>query len=86
MCNCHSKNRFEIGDIIHGFCGGYFGRDSYSCKKVEYIGHDYIVFRILNNWCAGEVMSCSGNQEEIFNKLSQYMEKEDPEYYGDCGC
>ncbi|WP_433731064.1 hypothetical protein ACQP2Y_21725 [Actinoplanes sp. CA-051413] len=36
---------FKPGDIIHGFCGGSFGRDSYACRKVEAVGWDWIVTR-----------------------------------------
>lgn len=36
---------FVVGDIIHGFAGGAFGRDSYECRRVEHVGPDYIVTR-----------------------------------------
>ena len=36
---------FKAGDVIHGFAGGSFGRDSYACRRVEYVGSDYIVTR-----------------------------------------
>ena len=32
-----------IGKTLHGFCNGYFGRDSYSDKTIVYVGTDYIV-------------------------------------------
>jgi len=35
----------KVGDVIHGFCGGYFGRDSYACRYIEAIGPDWIVTR-----------------------------------------
>jgi len=34
-----------VGAIVHGFCGGYFGRDSYACRRVEAVGPDWIVTR-----------------------------------------
>jgi hypothetical protein len=34
-----------IGTILYGYCGGYFGRDSYEAKRVEAIGVDWIVVR-----------------------------------------
>lgn len=37
--------RVEVGDIIHGFAGGAFGRDSYACRRVEAVGADWIVTR-----------------------------------------
>jgi hypothetical protein len=35
----------RVGDVIYGFCGGIFGRDSYSNKRVEFIGADWVVCR-----------------------------------------
>jgi hypothetical protein len=35
----------RVGDILHGFCGGCFGRDSYWGKRVEAIGADWVVAR-----------------------------------------
>lgn len=35
----------RVGDVLYGFCGGYFGSDSYSDKRVEVIGADYVVAR-----------------------------------------
>lgn len=37
--------RFLVGQPIHGFAGGVFGRDSYACRRVEAVGHDWIVTR-----------------------------------------
>lgn len=34
----------RVGDVLYGFCGGHF-RDSYSPKRVEAIGADWIVVR-----------------------------------------
>jgi len=36
---------FKKGDIIYGFCNGYFGRDDYETKIVEEVTEDYVVFR-----------------------------------------
>lgn len=36
---------FKVGDVIHGFCGGVFGRGSYACRRVEAVGPDWIVTR-----------------------------------------
>jgi hypothetical protein len=33
----------EVGDILYGFCGGAFGRDSYSEKRVVFANHDCIL-------------------------------------------
>lgn len=31
--------------MLYGFCGGFFGRDSYEDKRVEGIGTDWVVAR-----------------------------------------
>lgn len=36
---------FKVGDVIHGFAAGSFGRDSYACRRVEAVGADWIVTR-----------------------------------------
>ncbi len=38
-------HEWDVGEQIHGFAGGAFGRDSYACRRVEAIGHDWIVTR-----------------------------------------
>lgn len=35
----------RVGDLLYGYCGGYFGRDSYEPKRVEAIGTDWVVAR-----------------------------------------
>lgn len=37
----------KVGDVVHGFCSGAFGRDSYDCRRIEVIGTDYVVTRNL---------------------------------------
>jgi hypothetical protein len=39
----------RVGDKLYGFCGGYFGRDSYADKVVEAVGADWIVARDEND-------------------------------------
>ncbi len=39
------KDLFEIGEILYGYCNGYFGRDSYEDKVVEAVGKDWVVCR-----------------------------------------
>jgi hypothetical protein len=38
-----------VGDVLHGFSGGYFGRDSYNCKRIEAVGTDWVVAREEDN-------------------------------------
>lgn len=44
----------KAGDVIHGFCGGYFGRDATSCKRVEGVGEngDWVIARGVDGWQA----------------------------------
>lgn len=35
----------SVGDVIHGYAEGAFGRDSYNCRRVEAVGPDWIVTR-----------------------------------------
>lgn len=35
----------RVGDLLRGYCGGSFGRDSYHDKRVEAIGADWVVAR-----------------------------------------
>jgi hypothetical protein len=34
-----------VGDVIHGFADGAFGRDHYDCTRIEAVGPDWIVCR-----------------------------------------
>jgi hypothetical protein len=35
--------RLRVGDVLHGFCHGLFGRDSYGEKTVLAIGPDWVL-------------------------------------------
>lgn len=34
-----------VGQRVHGFASGLFGRDSYECRRVEAVGLDWVVTR-----------------------------------------
>lgn len=38
----------RIGTVLHGYCEGHFGRDALGPKRVEAIGADWIVARMVN--------------------------------------
>jgi hypothetical protein len=40
-----SGGSLRVGDTLHGFCGGAFGRESYGDKTVEAVGTDWVVAR-----------------------------------------
>ena len=35
---------FTVGDTIHGYCNGYFGRDDYDDKTCVMVTNKYAVF------------------------------------------
>jgi hypothetical protein len=37
-----------VGDVVHGFCGGIFGRAHCDCSRVEALGPDWVVVRDLD--------------------------------------
>jgi hypothetical protein len=40
-----SYSEIKPGVVLHGFCNGFFGRDSYGDKVIEAIGPDWVVAR-----------------------------------------
>lgn len=36
-----------VGTVLYGYCDGFFGRDSYSEKRIEAIGADWVVVRSM---------------------------------------
>ncbi|GAA1065217.1 hypothetical protein [Streptomyces asiaticus] len=42
------RRPLAVGDVIHGFAYGAFGRDHYDCVRVEAAGPDWIVARDSN--------------------------------------
>lgn len=63
----------RVGDVLYGFCNGYFGRDSYDDKRVEAIGADWVVARSESGGC---VPLYVGDPEF----LCQYREKPQSEW------
>ena len=35
----------RVGDVLVGYCEGIFGRNSFSSKRIEAIGSDWVVVR-----------------------------------------
>ena len=42
-------DEFRVGMLVHGFANGVFGRDSYSCRRIEAMGADWVVTRTLDS-------------------------------------
>ena len=62
-----------IGQVLYGYCGGYFGRDSYGNKRIEGVGIDWIVCRDSS----GEVDFAYG--DDIHTALKRYTQPEEGE-------
>jgi len=45
-----TETPLRVGDVLQGFCGGWFGRNSYEDKRVEAIGSDWVVVRDDRNY------------------------------------
>jgi hypothetical protein len=58
-----------VGDVLLGYCGGEFGRDSYGNKRVEALGADWVVVR--NS--LGDVEFASG--EDVHDRLAQFCKR-----------
>lgn len=67
------SERVQVGDTLFGFCGGYFGRDSYEDKRVEAVGKDWIVCRDDR----GEVHFARGIDPDLFAADRQRKDDDD---------
>lgn len=65
-----------VGTKLYGFCNGYFGRDSYEDKVIEYIGEDYIVARDSRDVV---LLAYFNNRNEIEYYIKKWSD-EDNEY------
>lgn len=43
------RRPLAVGDVVHGFAHGVFGRDHYGCCAVEHVAADWAVFRGIGN-------------------------------------
>lgn len=63
----------QVGDRLHGHCGGYFGRDHYTCGTVEAIGPDWIVLR-YQDYGQPAVGMTSG--KDVLIRMEEYREND----------
>jgi hypothetical protein len=66
-----------VGQVLHGYCGGYFGRNSHECRRVEAVGFDWVVARRIDRPAIAEFAEGMG----IHDKLEGYTKTT-----GDCEC
>jgi hypothetical protein len=45
-------NFFQVGDIIYGYCNGYFGRDDYATKICAKVTTGYVLFEYVEDHSA----------------------------------
>jgi hypothetical protein len=57
-----------VGQVLKGYCGGYFGSRSYGAKRVEAVGIDWIVARDVES---GEVVAATDS--DIHNIVEGYQ-------------
>jgi hypothetical protein len=68
--------QLQVGQTLYGFCGGYFGRDSYHDKRVEAVGADWVVVRRADfNRENGDYVEFAQGQN-IHETLSEYTRPE----------
>ena len=68
MTNQTSDYPLRIGETLYGFCGGFFGRDSYEDKRIEAIGFDWVVCRDDK----GYVHMASDSNNDISSSLREF--------------
>ena len=67
-------NQLQIGQILYGYCGGFFGRNSHEDKRIEAIGIDWVVVRDV--YSGGEPeFGCTVDGRNISEDLWEYTEK-----------
>lgn len=72
-----TAEQLRVGQMLYGFCGGSFGRDSYDDKRVEAIAADWVVCRCPD----GFIAVYSGGPPEALLKYV-YPICEDCQYQG----
>lgn len=53
----------SVGDQIHGFAGGLFGRDHYVCVTVEHVARDWVVLRGTHPDSSGAIRLLYGSED-----------------------
>jgi hypothetical protein len=69
----------RVGDLLHRHNGGLFNRDMWACARVEGIGADWLVARIVDGYDKNRVVTASGSDVVA---EAEALRQPDP----DCGC
>ena len=70
-----------VGTILYGYCDGFFGRDSYSNKRIEAVGADWVVARSMSydKYIPEFATFEDGYKEQMLELLTKWSKK--PEDY-----
>jgi hypothetical protein len=63
-----------VGTVLHGFCNGYFGRDSYENKRIEAVGVDWVVVRDSDG---RSLFANFKSNEEMVNLINEWSKAEE---------
>lgn len=63
----------RVGAVLHGFCGGAFGRDVFGELRVEAIGADWVIVRDEGS---GTPVFASGDPDRLVEYLIKESEGE----------
>lgn len=61
------------GEVLRGYCNGYFGRDSYEDKQVEAVGYDWVVARGVDSRIP--LLATFSSDDEMQALLNQWRYK-----------
>jgi hypothetical protein len=68
----------HVGRTLYGYCGGFFGRDSYDDKTIIAVGEDFVTVR--EETSRGLVRTAqSGDGWDVHDALFEYLQPE-PDY------
>ena len=65
------SHTFKVGEIIHGYASGVFGRDSYGCRRIEAVGKDWVVTRTIKGFQPSEGTPEFATQSDGWQWLDQ---------------
>ena len=67
---------FDVGDVIEGFCNGYFGRDDYKRKMCIMVRKKFAVFEYIDDETGVVLNYPEGDQAKLFwNRVETWRER-----------
>lgn len=61
-----ARNPLYFGDVVHGFAGGLFGRDHYTCVQVDALGADWALLRGVSSERRNLTVTVAGAEDLAF--------------------